>query len=115
MGLIKEVYIKGNVYCASKYAVDAISTGMRIDLNAYGIKVSEVNPGAVDTEFSSVRFKGDKLKADKTYDGFQPLTAEDVAEIIYFVVTRPPHVNIAEALVLPTAQASASIINRKDI
>ncbi len=111
----KEVYSKGNVYCASKFAVDAISTGMRIDLNAHGIKVSEVNPGAVDTEFSSVRFKGDKSKADKVYDGFQPLTAEDVADIIYFVVTRPSHVNIAEALVLPNAQASASIINRKDV
>lgn len=108
----KEVYAKGNVYCASKFAVDAISTGMRLDLNAHGIKVSEINPGAVDTEFSSVRFKGDDDKAEKVYEGFDPLIAEDIAEIIYFVATRPPHVNIADALVLPTAQASTSLINR---
>jgi NADP-dependent 3-hydroxy acid dehydrogenase YdfG len=108
----KEVYVKGNVYCASKFAVDAISQGMRIDLNAHGIKVSEVNPGAIDTEFSAVRFKGDKGKADKVYEGFKPLEAEDIADIIYFVATRPSHVNIAEALVLPTAQASVSLINR---
>ncbi|MCK5102544.1 MAG: SDR family NAD(P)-dependent oxidoreductase, partial [Cyclobacteriaceae bacterium] len=108
----KEVYAKGNVYCASKFAVDAISQGMRIDLNVKGIKVSEVNPGAIDTEFSTVRFKGDKGKADKVYEGFKPLMAEDIADIIYFVATRPSHVNIAETLVLPTAQASVSIINR---
>ncbi|MCK5369376.1 MAG: SDR family NAD(P)-dependent oxidoreductase, partial [Cyclobacteriaceae bacterium] len=108
----KEVYAKGNVYCASKFAVDAISQGMRIDLNVQGIKVSEVNPGAIDTEFSTVRFKGDKGKADKVYEGFKPLMAEDIADIIYFVATRPSHVNIAETLVLPTAQASVSIINR---
>jgi NADP-dependent 3-hydroxy acid dehydrogenase YdfG len=108
----KEVYPKGNVYCASKFAVDAISTGMRIDLNACGIKVSEINPGAVNTEFSSVRYKGDIGKADKVYEGFSPLVARDVAEIIYFVATRPAHVNIADLLVLPTAQASASIVNR---
>ncbi len=110
----KEVYSKGNVYCASKFAVDAISTGMRIDLNEHGIKVSEVNPGAVDTEFSSVRFKGDISKADKVYEGFQPLLANDIAEIIYFVASRPAHVNIADSIILPTAQASASIINRKN-
>ncbi len=109
----KEVYPKGNVYCASKYAVDAISQGMRIDLNAYNIKVSEINPGAVETEFSEVRFKGDVEKARKVYEGFQPLTAEDVAELIWFVISRPPHVNIAESLIFPTAQASATIINRK--
>ena len=108
----KEVYAKGNVYCASKFAVDAISTGMRIDLNEYNIKVSEVKPGAVNTEFSTVRFKGDKEKADKVYEGFKPLIAEDIAEIIYFVATRPAHVNIADLLVFPTAQASASLINR---
>lgn len=110
----KEVYSKGNVYCASKFAVDAISTGMRIDLNEHGIKVSEVNPGAVDTEFSSVRFKGDISKADKVYEGFQPLLANDIAEVIYFVASRPAHVNIADSIILPTAQASASIINRKN-
>lgn len=108
----KEVYVKGNVYCASKFAVDALSTGMRMDLNAHGIKVSEINPGAVDTEFSSVRFKGDQETAGKVYDGFKPLAANDVAEIIYFVATRPPHVNMADTVVLPTAQASASLINR---
>ena len=108
----KEVYYNGSVYCASKFAVDAISTGMRIDLNAHGIKVSEVKPGAANTEFSEVRFKGDKDKAEKVYDGFDPLVAEDVAEVIYFVATRPAHVNIADVLVLPTAQASVSIINR---
>jgi 3-hydroxy acid dehydrogenase / malonic semialdehyde reductase len=108
----KEVYPKGNVYCASKFAVDAISTGMRIDLNAYGIKVSEIKPGAVNTEFSSVRFKGDAGKADKVYEGFSPLVARDIAEIIYFVATRPPNVNIADLVVFPTAQASAGIVNR---
>ena len=109
----KEVYPKGNVYCASKYAVDAISQGMRIDLNAYNIKVSEINPGAVETEFSEVRFKGDLKKAKKVYEGFEPLKAGDVAELIWFVITRPPHVNIAESLIFPAAQASATIINRK--
>lgn len=108
----KEVYPKGNVYCASKFAVDALSTGMRIDLNAFGIKVSEIKPGAVNTEFSSVRFKGDTGKAGKVYEGFSPLVARDVAEIIYFMATRPAHVNIADLLVLPTAQASAALINR---
>lgn len=108
----KEVYAKGNVYCASKFAVDAISTGMRIDLNEHGIKVSEVNPGAVDTEFSKVRFKGDKEKADRVYEGFKPLMAEDIADIIYFVATRPAHVNIADSLIFSTSQASASIVNR---
>lgn len=108
----REVYPKGNVYCASKSAVDAISTGMRIDLNAFGIKVSEIKPGAVNTEFSAVRFKGDASQADKVYEGFDPLVAQDIAEIIYFVATRPPHVNIADLLVFPTAQASAGIVNR---
>ena len=108
----KEVYYNGAVYCASKFAVDAISTGMRLDLNAHGIKVSEVKPGATNTEFSEVRFKGDKEKADKVYDGFDPLVAEDVAEVIYFVATRPAHVNIADVLVMSTAQASVSVINR---
>ncbi len=108
----KEVYANGNVYCASKYAVDALSTGMRLDLNAHKIKVSEVNPGATDTEFSAVRFKGDEEKAKKVYEGFTPLTANDVAEVIYFVATRPPHVNIADSIVLCTDQASVSVINR---
>lgn len=108
----KEVYPKGNVYCASKYAVDALTSGMRIDLNAYGIRVGAINPGAVDTEFSNIRFKGDDERADAVYNGFEPLVAEDIAEIIYFVVTRPNHVNIADLVVMPTAQASATIIKK---
>ncbi len=108
-----DVYENGNVYCATKAAVDALSKGMRIDLNEAGIKVSEIKPGAVDTEFSAVRFKGDKEKADKVYEGFEPLVARDIAEIIHFVITRPSHVNIADLLVLPIAQASATKIHRK--
>lgn len=108
----KEVYLNGNVYCASKHAVDALTTGMRMDLNPYGIKVGAVNPGAVETEFSNVRFKGDGEKADAVYNGFKPLDAEDVAETLYFVVTRPPHVNIADLIITPTAQASATVWNK---
>ena len=107
----KEVYPKGNVYCASKHAVLAISEGMRIDLNPFGIKVSSVNPGLVETEFSKVRFKGDS-KADNVYKGYRALQPEDIAEIIYFVVSRPDHVNIADLLVFPTAQASSTIIKK---
>lgn len=109
----KEVYPKGNVYSASKHAVDAINKGMRIDLNAQGIRVGAINPGLVETEFSEVRFKGDKEKAKSVYEGFQPLKPEDIADIILFVVTRPYHVNIADLLVLPTAQATSTIV-RKD-
>jgi len=108
----KEVYPRGNVYCASKHAVDAINQGMRIDLNQYGIRVGAVNPGMVETEFSEVRFKGDKEKAKMVYAGFQPLKPEDVAEIIYFVISRPPHVNIADLVVMATAQASSTIVNK---
>jgi NADP-dependent 3-hydroxy acid dehydrogenase YdfG len=108
----KEVYANGNVYCASKFAVEAISQGMRIDLNKEGIKVSEINPGAVNTEFSEVRFKGDKERADAVYQGFQPLVAEDIADVILFMVTRPAHVNLADVIILPIAQASATLINR---
>jgi 3-hydroxy acid dehydrogenase / malonic semialdehyde reductase len=108
----KEVYGNGNVYCASKYAVDAITKGMRIDLNKEGIKVSEVNPGAVHTEFSEVRFKGDKERADAVYQGFQPLVAEDIADLLLFMVTRPAHVNLADVIILPTAQASATVLHR---
>lgn len=106
----KEVYPNGNVYCASKHAVDALSKAMRMDLVQFGIKVSEVNPGAVETEFSEVRFKGDKERAAAVYKGFQPLQAQDIAELVAFMVTRPAHVNLAEVLVLPTAQASSTII-----
>ncbi|MDX5348855.1 MAG: SDR family NAD(P)-dependent oxidoreductase [Hymenobacteraceae bacterium] len=109
----KEVYANGNVYCASKHAVGAITKSMRIDLLPKGIKVSEVNPGLVQTEFSEVRFKGDKERADAVYKGYQPLLAEDIADIIQFVVTRPPHVNLAEVLVLPAAQAAATIVDKK--
>lgn len=108
----KEVYPKGNVYCASKHAVDAINQGMRIDLNEYGIRVGAVNPGMVETEFSEVRFKGDAKKAKQVYQGFQPLLPEDVAEIIFFVVTRPAHVNIADLVVMATAQASSTIVRK---
>jgi 3-hydroxy acid dehydrogenase/malonic semialdehyde reductase len=109
----KEVYPNGNVYCATKAAVDALSKGMRIDLLAHGIKVTAIHPGAVETEFSEVRFHGDKERAKKVYDGFEPLAANDIAETIWFVITRPKHVNINDLLIMPTAQASATIINRK--
>ncbi|MDY8138758.1 SDR family NAD(P)-dependent oxidoreductase [Aquimarina sp. 2201CG5-10] len=108
----KEVYPNGNVYCASKHAVDAINKGMRMDLNEYGIRVGAVNPGLVETEFSNVRFKGDDQRADNVYKGFDPLTPEDIADIIAFVVTRPYHVNIADLVVLPTAQASSTILKK---
>ena len=108
----KEVYPRGNVYCASKYAVDAINQGMRIDLNAYGIRVGAVNPGLVETDFSNVRFKGDAERAKTVYKGFQALKPEDIANIIYFVISQPPYVNIADLVVMPTAQASSTIVNK---
>lgn len=107
----KEVYPKGNVYCGSKHAVLAITEGMRIDLNPYGIKVGAVNPGLVETEFSQVRFKGDAI-ADNVYKGFKALQAKDVAEVIYFAISRPSHVNIADVLVFCTAQASSTIVKK---
>lgn len=108
----KEVYPNGNVYCASKFAVDAINQGMRIDLNKTGIKVGAINPGLTQTDFSKVRFKGDKEKANKVYQGFEALQPEDIADIISFVVTRPYHVNIADLTVMPSAQASSTIVNK---
>tara|TARA_B100001250_G_scaffold176856_1_gene151977 strand:+ start:165 stop:917 length:753 start_codon:yes stop_codon:yes gene_type:complete len=108
----REIYEKGNVYCATKHAVNAISKGMRIDLNKHNIKVSEINPGLVETDFSKVRFKGDP-KANKVYEGYKALQAEDIAEIIEFVISRPGHVNIADVLILPQDQATSSIINKK--
>ncbi|WP_308993645.1 SDR family NAD(P)-dependent oxidoreductase [Mariniflexile litorale] len=108
----KQVYPKGNVYCGSKHAVLAITEGMRIDLNPFGIKVGAISPGLVETEFSQVRFKGDKI-ANTVYDGFKALQAEDIAEIIYFVVSRPAHVNIADMLIFPTAQANAFTLNKQ--
>ena len=107
----KEVYPKGNVYCASKHAVLAITEGMRIDLNPFGIKVSAINPGLVETEFSEVRYKGDSA-ADNVYKGYKALQAEDVAEVIHFAVSRPAHVNIAEVLMFCTAQASSTIVKK---
>ncbi|TAJ15021.1 SDR family oxidoreductase [Marinilabiliaceae bacterium JC017] len=109
----KEVYAGGNVYCASKHAVDAITKGMRIDLLKHNIKVTSISPGMVETEFSLVRYHGDKEKADKVYKGLTPLFAEDIADTIEFVVTRPPHVNINDILVMPTAQASAVYNHRE--
>ena len=108
----KEVYPNGNVYCASKHAVDALNQGMRMDLNQYGIRVGAVNPGMVETAFSEVRFKGDTERASKVYQGFDALQAEDIADIIYFIVSRPYHVNIADLIVMPTAQASSTIVRR---
>ncbi len=105
----KEVYPNGNVYCASKYSVEAITKGMRIDLLKYGIKVTSISPGMVDTEFSLVRFKGNKQTADNVYKGITPLYALDIAEAILYVVSRKPHVNINDMLIMPTAQASATI------
>ena len=108
----KEVYPNGNVYCGSKHAVDAITQGMRIDLNPFGIKVGGIHPGLVATEFSQVRFKGDVERASNVYKGFEPLQAEDIAEIIHFVVSRPYHVNIADLVVMSTAQASSTIVKK---
>ena len=108
----KEVYPNGNVYCASKFAVNALNKGMRIDLNRHNIRVSAIHPGLVETEFSDVRFKGDRNKAKTVYQGYKALQSEDIADIIYFVISRPYHVNIEDLVVYPTAQASASIINK---
>ena len=108
----KEVYPNGNVYCATKHAVDAITKGMRIDLNDHNIRVGAIHPGLVETEFSQVRFKGDLQKASKVYQGFDPLTPEAIADIIAFVITRPYHVNIADLVVLPTAQANSTIVKK---
>ena len=107
-----EVYPKGNVYCASKHAVDALTKGMRLDFNPYGIKVTSIDPGLVETEFSEVRFKGDKERAQNVYKGFTPLKAHDVAETIEFVLSRPKHVLIGDVLLLATAQANSTIVNK---
>ena len=109
----KEVYANGNVYCASKHAINALNKAMRIDLNKHNIRVAAIHPGAVETDFSKVRFKGDTEKAKAVYAGYKALQAEDIADIIYFVVTRPYHVNIEDLVVYPTAQASATILNKK--
>ena len=111
----KEVYANGNVYCASKFAVDALNKAMRIDLVDYGVKVTSVNPGAVETEFSMVRFKGDEEKAKNVYKGMEPLHAEDIAEVVLFALNRPDHVNINEIIVTPKAQANAFYIHREGV
>ncbi|MCA6437883.1 MAG: SDR family NAD(P)-dependent oxidoreductase [Bacteroidetes bacterium] len=105
----KEVYPNGNVYCASKHAVDALNKAMRIDLLPHQIKVSAVNPGMVETEFSLVRFDGDAERAKKVYEGLKPLAAEDIAETVFWVVNRPSHVNINDIVIMPTAQATSTI------
>lgn len=109
----KEVYPNGNVYCGSKFAVDAITNGMRMDLNPYGIKVTGIHPGMVETEFALVRFKGDEERASKVYQGMTPLTGQDIAELILFTITRPKHVVIADMIVFPTAQGSATLVKRE--
>lgn len=109
----KEVYPNGNVYCATKHAVDALNKAMRIDLLPYNIKVSALNPGAVETEFSIVRFKGDKVRASKVYEGFEPLHAQDIAEAAWFMASRPPHVTINEMLIMPTQQANGTLFNKQ--
>lgn len=109
----KEVYPEGNVYCATKHAVDALSRGMRMDLVSYGIKVTNIAPGAAETEFSMVRFKGDSQKANSTYQGYEPLVAEDIAETIWFVATTPKHVTINDLVIMPTAQASSMVFHKQ--
>jgi len=109
----KEVYANGNVYCASKHAVDALSKAMRIELAEFGIRVSGVHPGAVETEFSEVRFEGDTEKAALVYKGFENLVAEDIADAVYFIASRKPHVNINDLVIMPQAQPVASVIHRK--
>jgi 3-hydroxy acid dehydrogenase/malonic semialdehyde reductase len=108
----KEVYPNGNVYCASKFAVDALTDGIRMDLNQYGVKVTGIHPGLVETEFSQVRFKGDEQRAANVYKGMKPLTGDDIADIILYVLSTPPHVVLADITVFPTAQASATIVRR---
>jgi 3-hydroxy acid dehydrogenase/malonic semialdehyde reductase len=108
----KDVYAYGNVYCATKFAVDALSKSMRIDLLPHGIKVTSVNPGSAETEFSLVRFKGDAEKAKNVYKGFHPLQAEDIADIVWFAASRPHHVGINDITVTPLAQANALYIHK---
>ena len=108
----KEAYANGNVYCGTKHAVDALNKGMRIDLLPHNIKVSAVNPGMVETEFSVVRFDGDEARAKKVYEGLQPLKPEDIAETIFWMASRPAHVNINDVIIMPAAQANSTTVNR---
>lgn len=110
----KEVYANGNVYCATKHAVDALNKAMRLELSKFPIKVTAIHPGAVETEFSLVRFHGDKERAAKVYEGFENLVADDIADAIWFAISRPAHVNINELTIMPTAQPMASVIHRKN-
>jgi NADP-dependent 3-hydroxy acid dehydrogenase YdfG len=109
----KEVYPKGNVYCATKFAVDAITKSMRIDMLEHGIKVTSIDPGAAETEFSLVRFNGDAERAQKTYQGYEPLKGEDIADIVFFAATRPPHVVLNDIVVTCTAQANTQNFFKK--
>lgn len=109
-----EPYAGGSVYCATKHAVKAITEATKKDLHGTQVRVSMVSPGLVETEFSNVRFKGDDERADQVYEGMQPLTAQDIAEIVYFTANRPPHVNIMDTIVVPVAQSSASMVYRND-
>jgi 3-hydroxy acid dehydrogenase/malonic semialdehyde reductase len=108
-----EVYPGGNVYCATKFAVDALSKGMRLDLSGTGLRVSQVSPGLVETEFSIVRFRGDKERAGKVYKGLTPLSPDDIADCVVYCATRPSHVNVSEMIVMPTDQASTTMVHRK--
>jgi NADP-dependent 3-hydroxy acid dehydrogenase YdfG len=110
----KSVYPNGGVYCATKHAVDALSRGMRMDFLPYGIRVTQVCPGAVETEFSIVRFKGDSRRADRVYEGYTPLVADDIAEAVCYAVMQPPHVDIQDVLVMPTAQADAAMFHKNE-
>jgi 3-hydroxy acid dehydrogenase/malonic semialdehyde reductase len=107
-----ELYPGGNVYCATKFAVNALSRGLRLDLNGTPLRVSTVDPGMVETEFSVVRFHGDEARAAKVYQGLQPLSPDDIAEAVVFCASRPAHVNISEVIVMPTAQASPTMVHR---
>lgn len=109
----KETYLGGNVYCATKHAVDSLTKAMRIDLLEHGIKVTGVCPGIVETEFSEVRYKGDKEKAKLVYEGYHPLSPRDVAELVFFTATRPPHVNINDVVIVPTTQANTFYSKKK--
>ena len=108
-----EVYPKGNLYCASKFAIDAFTKGLRIDLNPYGIRVGAINPGLVETEFSEIRFKGDEDRAASVYSKLDALQAEDIANTILFMIHAPEHVTLADITILPTAQANATVLNKR--
>lgn len=110
----KGVYPNGAVYCATKHAVDALSKGMRMDMLPYNIRVTQVCPGAVDTEFSLVRFKGNQDRADLVYEGYDALTAENIADTVYYAVSQPPHVDIQDVLVMPTAQATGNMFHKEE-